>query len=768
MKKTGMKQRAMSLLMTLLLLLTMLPTALAADTCPSCGSGSCTRSVVKAANCHETGVDKYVCAACGKTTLVETAMDPESHDAYCTDNGDGATHTATCPYHPAYAGVNEAHRFVDGRCTGCLAVDYEAVKLTLPAELTLYVNLNDTSAVASLGTVSITAGGTDVTAEYTLRYNWYLNGEPVGTGRTYQLPAELVKAEGDYSLVCFVMAVAKSGISTENAACTVTVRVRDMIAVNAAISTRDLYFTMGDTTSRIPVSVAEQIYQAVYARTGKYPEYVRFGDKPLSPIGELKTGNVNYYFIPAAGQSALAELRFESARSASGTYSVAFTAYDLEGNGCPGMLTITVEQSLGDMSVSYSAVSGRSTALKAADFDAFWQKTYSQGKLTLVRFTQLPAAGQGALYTGFVSTARPGTALQAGDALYREGQGQTLLDGVTFLAGASYTGCVVLPFEAYGENNRGVQTYLSGNVFIFVTAGAVSEVASRVIAGSSAAVSGEDFLSVYRAASGAPDSSFYIQFLDAPSRGVFYLGRTPSSSGTRLTAANLTTISFHYASDHANVLADLTYVPGSAGETLRYAAYDGLGNLLYVGKLTFNLISPASYSKSFTDVKPTNWFYTYVMDLAEAGVVNGMTETTYSPDSEVTYGQALKLIMLAAGYTEQAPTGKSWASGYLTAAQKDGLLSSSITESDLNRKISRYAIAEIAAKALKLPKSTAGTSPFSDMTMTSTYAPYVLALYEAKIVEGSQVNGQVKFYGVNSIRRSEMATIVWRINGYNR
>jgi len=35
---------------------------------------------------------------------------------------------------------------------------------------------------------------------------------------------------------------------------------------------------------------------------------------------------------------------------------------------------------------------------------------------------------------------------------------------------------------------------------------------------------------------------------------------------------------------------------------------------------------------------------------------------------------ALKLIMLAAGYEEQAPTGTHWASGYMTRAQEDKLI----------------------------------------------------------------------------------------------
>ena len=768
MKGISLRRRALSLALVLTLLLAAVPAAHAAQNCPSCASANCTITEVKAANCHETGVDKYVCAACGRTNLVETAVDPDNHDAYCTDNGDGETHTATCPYHPDYASVKERHLFADGRCRGCAAVDYDKVSLSVVPEMELHVNLNDT-AVVSLGAVSLSVGQTDVTAEYTLRYNWYLNGEPVGSGETYQLPAGLVAAEGDYNLVCFVMAVAKNGISTENAACTVTVHVQDMVAAHASITTRDLYFTMGETGSRFPVSAAEQIYQAFFARTGTYPEYVVFGDKPTSPVGALKCSGDAYYFMPTAGQQALGGLRFESTRSAAGRYTIPFTVYGPEEATFPGVLTITVEQDLGDMNITCSTTSGSAVKLSAADFDAFWQKTYPQGRLTLVRFPSLPSAGQGTLCTGYVSPLRTGTAVGTTDSLFRvPEQGQLSLDDLTFRAAAGFTGYVVLPFEANGENNRGVQTYLSGNVFIFVTAGAVTEVTAEITAGTEGNLSAADFMAVHRKATGSADTGFYIQLLDAPVRGALYMGRSESASGTRLTAANIARLSLHYANAAAAELEDVTYVPGADGESLRYAAYDAKGNLLYLGRLTFTIRQPAVYTKSFTDVVSTDWFYTYVMDLAEAGVINGMTDTTYVPDSEVTYAQALKLILLAAGYDEQAPTGSHWASGYLAAAHRDGLLSSSVTESHLDRKIARYAIAEIAARALKLPKPTTTVSPFSDMEMSNGYAPYVLALYEAKIVEGSPVNGELKYYGVNSIRRSEVAAIIWRINNYTK
>ena len=86
----------------------------------------------------------------------------------------------------------------------------------------------------------------------------------------------------------------------------------------------------------------------------------------------------------------------------------------------------------------------------------------------------------------------------------------------------------------------------------------------------------------------------------------------------------------------------------------------------------------------------------------------------------------------------------------------------------LDRKITRYAIAEIAAKAMKLPGVTA-VSPFTDMASNYSAAPYVMALYQIGVIQGTKLDtGAVNFYGPNSIRRSEMATIIWRMNNYQR
>lgn len=880
MKQKALFRRGLALLLTLALLAGAVPAALAAETCPKGGSHTVTEwSIIRAANCHEIGTRRGVCTKCGSAVYEDIPIDPTNHDAIYTDNNDGLTHSFRCLYDGAVSS-KELHDFEDGRCIKCMAVDYNQVKISLPERTEQYVDLNDASASLSMGDVRLTVGSADITDEYTLSCNWYYQGSLVGSGETYPLPASFTAAEADYEYVCFILATAKNGSGKSiSASCTIAVHVRELIEAYAVVGTEDSYFTLGATNSRTGVSAAEQIYNQVYALSDSYPSYVIFADKPASKVGQLNvTAGIPYDFSDKSNSLSRAE--FVPDKTSTGAYVINFTAYDSRGAAYPGTLTITVEQSLGSMDVLYTTTSGAVVNLQPQDFDAFWRRTYPQGALTRVSFTTLPSTTQGALYTGYTSASRPGVRVKAQEYFYLSptAQNQSALSGVTFVPGSRYTGCVTIPFEAYGQNNRNVSTYLFGNLCVFVNEGAVQSVNYAVTAGGTVKLREADFLAVYQAFTGAKDAGFYIQLLDVPAYGSLYLNYTGSPWDAKLTAANVSSYPL-YCGAQTGGIGSVTYLSGSGlTESVRYVAYSTRGALLYVGTISFGRgdlsvsytagisgVSFASsdfetalgltaaaatgtyltftpptqgsltytrtgsagvsvtandkyylgtdltsvsnlrytpkagqtgtvsipftvcqpsgvitsgtvkitvrtaYTKSFTDVTSGQWFYTYVMDLAEAGIIDGTTPTTYQPDGEVTYGQALKLIMLASGYAEQAPTGKNWASGYLTAAVRDGLLPSTVTESYLDRKIDRYTIATVAAKAMRLPLSTLTSSPFSDMGMTEAAAPYVLALYEAKILEGTTLsNGKVMFYGVNSIRRSEMAAIVWRINNYKK
>ena len=462
------------------------------------------------------------------------------------------------------------------------------------------------------------------------------------------------------------------------------------------------------------------------------------------------------------------------------------------------------------------------------------------------------------------------------------------LDEVVFTPRKSFTGAVTIDFTATGENNRGKTVELSGTVTILFTDGEVEDITYRAPTSGSAALDPEDFLSVYKEATGSKTSSFYIQLLSLPESGALYLDRTSSRSGTELKESNKSSYQFHYSSSQGKEIEDLTYVPGSAAkDSASYAVYDSKGEPLYVGTILFerddltveytassasgvtfkandfrtllgsgasdvitavsfsapskgslyynyvggvgtpvtssdkyyttgttlsvssltyvpasgqkagevtipftaydlsnNKVSgevkitvpetpakpdvPTNPSKPVTPVTPvtfsdvpnnanTEWYYTAVTELAGAGIINGYEDGTFRPANEVTYGQALKLIMMAAGYDDLSRTGGDWAKGFHDKALEDGLLTQSV---NLDRKITRKAIADIAYKALKLDKPTIA-SPFADSSEESA-----LALYEAGIVKGEERSTGLMFFGNYTITRREMAVIIWRMNNY--
>jgi len=166
----------------------------------------------------------------------------------------------------------------------------------------------------------------------------------------------------------------------------------------------------------------------------------------------------------------------------------------------------------------------------------------------------------------------------------------------------------------------------------------------------------------------------------------------------------------------------------------------------------------AVMSNPYSDVLEMDWFYNYVTDLSNSGVVSGYPDGTFRANNPVSCGEALKLIMRAAGYSEQSAAGGHWAGGYQNIAIAKGLISAKDIP-DLDASASRLMIAQIAAKALSLPGAEIET-PFAD-----TSDLFVLSLYEAGIIEGSRdSNGLLIYKPESGITRAEISTIVWRIN----
>ena len=168
------------------------------------------------------------------------------------------------------------------------------------------------------------------------------------------------------------------------------------------------------------------------------------------------------------------------------------------------------------------------------------------------------------------------------------------------------------------------------------------------------------------------------------------------------------------------------------------------------------------YSKwvnPYRDVKEDDWYYSYVRELSAKGIVGGYEDGTFRQAGKLKTGEALKLILRAAGYPEQAPVNEHWASGYQLLALQLGCFAEG-ENVDLDTPISREKIAEITTKALGLTPRT-GASPFADADNG-----YLLTMYEEGIFGGTIIGSQRFFYPLDNISRAEVCAVVCRVSGW--
>lgn len=166
--------------------------------------------------------------------------------------------------------------------------------------------------------------------------------------------------------------------------------------------------------------------------------------------------------------------------------------------------------------------------------------------------------------------------------------------------------------------------------------------------------------------------------------------------------------------------------------------------------------TPRPANQAFSDVQQGSWFYTYVDELYNANVINGYTDGTFRPSGTVTVGEALKLLLLSCGSTVQSPTEGHWASGYRSLATEKAYLTAEET-AQLDVPITRGLIAKLSAGAMGI------SAESREGIFADTGDGYVLALYNAKIITGTQEAGELYFYPDNFITRAELSAIVFRI-----
>ena len=452
----------------------------------------------------------------------------------------------------------------------------------------------------------------------------------------------------------------------------------------------------------------------------------------------------------------LDDLSFVADRTFSGSITLSFTLYGGKNSKCDQSTTGTLVITTGTSAVTsryvgnirYNTTPNTALQINANDIARLFRKYTSGGSLQYLTLTSVPATGS--LYYNYYNASKYGatrtqlTASMAGSMIFSYSPASASeydLSELTYIpSGSNY--CTALTFTGYSSSG----TAVSATILISVTASPVSEVYSVTTKGTSVNFPANSVYSAVASATGFGLSSIQLLELPASTAGVLYVGSYAAD----------TTSAYSYGSD-TDSMSQLRFIPNSGftgSVSIPYVALSSSGTALGAGVVSIGVVDSV---KKFTDISTSTWCYKYVTELASANVISGYSNGTFQEKNTITYGAALKLIMLAAGYSEQAPTVKgSTFSGYLAKAKADGLVSGN---PKLNGPITRLQIAQIAAKALKL--STTGLP--SKKPFTDTNDVYVQALNAAGIIEGYFSNGTSTYKPNNTLTRGQVSAIVWRM-----
>ena len=548
--------------------------------------------------------------------------------------------------------------------------------------------------------------------------------------------------------------VSKSGSTTSKGDITYTVKAGEEVAFD-----EDDFQKLYDKSSCTGIfkylvfdrpSTSDYANGTIYSRYGKRNEtsFSRsdFSDTTFA-YGDYSDGDYD-----------LSNLSFVADKSFSGSITLSFTLYGGTGSrtnqSTTGTLVITSGNSSSIRSyyvgnIRYSVTPGTALQINPNDIARYFKKC-SGGDLTYVTLISLPATGS--LYYNYYGTSQYGassrTQITVSNAAGRmfayspSAKTEYALSELTYIpSGTNY--CTAIGFTAYGGNG---QSY-TGSILISVSTQAVPEIYSVTTKGTSVSFPATAISSAVSGATGASLSSIQLLDLPATTSGVVYYGSSVANTTSQYAYANL---------------SQLRFVPNSnftGSVSIPYVALNSSGTAMAMGQFSIGVVSSV---KKFRDVATTTWCYKYVTELSSANIISGYSNGSFQEKNTITYGAALKLIMLAAGYGEQAPTVKgSTFSGYLAKAKADGLVTGS---PKLNGSITRLQIAQIASKALKLSTTNlSNKKPFTD-----TNDVYVQALNAAGIIEGYFSNGTSTYKPNSTLTRGQVSAIVWRMRNYEK
>lgn len=191
--------------------------------------------------------------------------------------------------------------------------------------------------------------------------------------------------------------------------------------------------------------------------------------------------------------------------------------------------------------------------------------------------------------------------------------------------------------------------------------------------------------------------------------------------------------------------------------------------------LTLGLATPAlAYSTpDFSDVPQSHWAYPTIMEMADAGIIQGTGNGWFSPEEPLSAEMFLTLVGRVM-YPEIQVQDGEWSEPYVEALKEQGMLNNTnVTAETLQAPISRYDMASVLALcAWELDVQGYGAwakdsyFEFADgEDMPERYAGSVSLARAVGLVRGDESR---RFHGDSSMTRQEAAVVIARLSYLKR
>ena len=563
----------------------------------------------------------------------------------------------------------------------------------------------------------------------------------------------------------------------------------------------DLYFEatpgfLGDAEFDIAVKIKEVDYTGtltvpVVAEDDDIDETVSAVKDGSYAVFTLPDDYYEYWYIYNSKPSAYRTSGPSNAEKAGDEYRVSLNKFDNDGEATlyviawdyygvasTGEITVYLE----NYDIEYSGVAGETITFDQDDFEDFMEEAADD-------YGWINTSKSSTAYVEFnhVTFSIPSEKTQG--ILYNDGEQIkssskssvkecTNLDKVTFaIADKSGLKEVAINFTLYADYyssekvTRPVTKTFSGRVVVNVVH---EDIKYTVPVDGSVVFKAEDFQDFFDDTYKTGTLS-YVKFTELPkvTDGALYATYSAIYAGTVAEESD----KFYYDSSKASDydLDDVTfrtslwskagtkvYIPFTAYGTKSYQSVDGWVVITVENARTMN----------FTDVKTGDWFYNNVKNAYAMGLIEGKTTTTFNPDDNMTYAEAVTLaarmnqLYYSGKVTLSNSTTGNWYSSYESYAISKGIISSALGNK-ANTKITRKDYVDIFYNALPASAYTVRNtvSKIPDLANNTANAK-VYAFYRAGILTGyantpGKTNGA---FGPNdNIKRSEVATILIRM-----